>query len=120
MYELKKVGKGPPQQHKHTHYNYKEASHKVLKGLKCAKSNFWSVLQWNPSTVATIGERNFVLYRGVALSQRLIYTKRAHLGLCEVACIEGCPHIRGGLYRGCPHIRSGLYRGVSSHQGWPV
>ena len=26
-----------------------------------------------------------------------------------VACIEGCPHIRGDLYRG-----------VSSHQEWPV
>ena len=53
---------------------------------------------------------------------------RVHLGLSEVAFIEVCPHIRGGLYRGvltsgvafievCPHIRGGLYRGVSSHQG---
>ena len=49
-----------------------------------------------------------------------------------VAFIEGCPHIRGGLYswavltsgvafiEGCPHVRGGLYRGVSSHQGWPL
>ena len=49
-----------------------------------------------------------------------------------VAFIEGCPHVRGGLYRGvsscqgwplylegCPHVRGGLYRGVSSCQGWP-
>ena len=55
--------------------------------------------------------------------------------------IEGCPHVRGGLYRGvssrqgwplqrgvltsgvafiegCPHASGGLYRGVSSRQGW--
>ena len=37
-----------------------------------------------------------------------------------VAFIEGCPHSRGGLYEGCPHSRGGLYRGVSSRQGWPL
>ena len=52
-------------------------------------------VQWNPSIVATIGERNFVLYRGVALSQGLICTKRVYLGLSEVVFIEGCPHIWG-------------------------
>ena len=35
---------------------------------------------------------------GVALSQGLICTKRVHLGLSKVAFIEGCPHVRGGLY----------------------
>ena len=69
-----------------------------------------SHIQCNPSIVATIGEQNFVLYRTrVALSQRLIRTNRMHLGLSEVAFIEGCPHVRGGLYRG-----------VSSRQGWPL
>ena len=48
-----------------------------------------TVVQWNSSIVATIGEQNFVLYRGVALFQGLICTKRVHLGLSEVA---GCPH----------------------------
>ena len=37
-----------------------------------------------------------------------------------VSFIEGCPHIRGGLYEGCLHVRGGLYRGVSSRQGWPL
>ena len=45
-----------------------------------------------------------------------------------VSYIEGCPHVRGGLYRGesshqgwgYPHVRGGLYRGVSSCQGWPL
>ena len=32
-------------------------------------------LQWDSSIVATIGERNFVLYREVALSQGLICTR---------------------------------------------
>ena len=47
--------------------------------------------------VAVIGEWDFVLYRGVALSQGLICSKRVHLGLSKAAFIEG----------------------VSSHQGWP-
>ena len=55
------------------------------------------------------GMRFCPLNEGVALSQGLICTKRVHLGLSKVAFIEGCPHIRGGLYRG-----------VSSHQGWPL
>ena len=38
----------------------------------------------------------FVLYRGVALSQ--VTKKSVHWGLSEVASIEGCPHVRGGLY----------------------
>ena len=29
--------------------------------------------------------------------------KRVHLGLSKVAFIEGCPHVRGGLYRGVFH-----------------
>ena len=29
-----------------------------------------------------------------------INTKRVHLGLCKVSFIEGCPHVRGGLYEG--------------------
>ena len=29
-----------------------------------------------------------------------ISTKRVHLGLREVAFIEECPHVRGGLYEG--------------------
>ena len=49
-----------------------------------------------------------------------------------MAFIEGCPQVRGGLYRGgvlrsevafiegCPHVRSGLYKAVSSRQGWPL
>ena len=44
--------------------------------------------------------QNFVLYRGVALSQGLICTTRVYLGLSEVAFIERCPHVRGGLYEG--------------------
>ena len=52
--------------------------------------------------MATIGERNFVLYRGVALSQRLICTARVYLGLIEVAIIEGCPHVWGDFYGGGP------------------
>ena len=40
------------------------------------------------------------LYKGVALSQGLIYTKRVHLGLSKVTFIEGCSHVRGGLYDG--------------------
>ena len=36
----------------------------------------------------------------MALSQGVICTKRVHLGLTEVAFIEGCPHVRGGLYEG--------------------
>ena len=30
--------------------------------------------------------------------------------------IEGCPHVRGGLYEGF-HC---TYRGVSSREGWPL
>ena len=37
------------------------------------------VIQWNPSIMATIAERKFVLYRGAALSQGLVYTIRVHL-----------------------------------------
>ena len=55
------------------------------------------VIQWNPSIAATI---SLVLYRGVALSQGLICTKTVYLGPSEVAFIEGCPHIRSGLYEG--------------------
>ena len=33
----------------------------------------------------------------MALSQGLL---RVYLGLSEVAFIEGCPHVRGGLYEG--------------------
>ena len=47
--------------------------------------------------MATIGDRNFILYRGVALSQGLICTKGAF-----------------GTQQ------SGVYRGVSSRQGWPL
>ena len=38
----------------------------------------------------------------MALSQGVICTKRVDLGLSEVAFIEieGCPHIRVGLYEG--------------------
>ena len=36
-----------------------------------------------------------------SLSQGSICTMRVHLGLSKVALIEGCPHIRGGLYEGC-------------------
>ena len=36
----------------------------------------------------------FPLYRG-DLIPGMICTKRVHLGLSEVAFIEGCPHIRG-------------------------
>ena len=39
-------------------------------------------------------------FRGVALSQGLICTKTLHLGLGKVVFIEGCPSVRGGLYRG--------------------
>ena len=44
----------------------------------------------------------------VALSQGLICAISVHLGLSEVVFIEGCPHVRGGLYEGfhCSiHIR---------------
>ena len=47
-------------------------------------------VQWNPSIAATIGECNFVLYRGVALSQGWICTK---LGLGNIS---------GWLVRGVP------------------
>ena len=53
------------------------------------------LIQWNPSIVATIRECHFVHYRGVALSHRLICTKRVYLGLSEVAFV-----LRGGLYEG--------------------
>ena len=46
------------------------------------------------------GLRNFVLYKEVTLSQGLIYTKRVHLRLSEVVFMQGCPHVRGGLYEG--------------------
>ena len=51
-------------------------------------------------------------FRGVLLGAKILAissTKRVHLGLSKVAFIEGCPRVRGGLYRG-----------VSSHQGWPL
>ena len=35
------------------------------------------------------------LYRGVALSQELISTKRVYLGLSKVAFVEGWPYLRG-------------------------
>ena len=38
------------------------------------------------------------LWRGGLIFQGLIYTIRVHLGLSEVALIEGCPHVRGDLY----------------------
>ena len=38
------------------------------------------------------------LISGVDLS------KRVHLGLSEVAFIEGCPHVRGGFYQGCGDV----------------
>ena len=41
--------------------------------------------------------RNLVLYRGLALSQGLICTKRVHLGVSEVTFIEGCPHALRGV-----------------------
>ena len=66
-----------------------------------------SGLHWNPSIVATIRERNCVLYRGVALFQGSICTKRVFLGL---AFIEGCPHVRGGLYE---HTSQGGHAAVS-------
>ena len=49
--------------------------------------------------------------RGVSSCQGwpLHCTKRVQMGLSKVTFIEGCPHVRGGLYRG-----------VSSHQGWPL
>ena len=66
----------------------------------------WSFNTASLYRVSTIGERNFVLYKGVALSQRLICTVRVHLGLSEVAFIEGYPHIRGGLYEGIPLLET--------------
>ena len=61
--------------------------------------NALTMLQWNLPIVATIGEWNFGLYRGVSLSQGLIFNKRVHLGLSEVAyIIEMWSHVRGDLY----------------------
>ena len=56
----------------------------------------------------------------MALSQGLICTKRVHLGLTEVAFIEGCPQVRGGLCEGCPHVRGGLYEGCPHVRGGGV
>ena len=51
-----------------------------------------------PSIVAMhLWGMKFSPYRGVGL---IYYTKRVLLGLSEVAFIEGCPHVRGGLYEG--------------------
>ena len=49
-------------------------------------------IQWNPSIMATIP------WGRVALSQGLICTIGDSAS--KVAFIEGCPHIRGGLYEG--------------------
>ena len=49
-------------------------------------------LQWPP----LLGECNFVPYRGLALSQGLICTKRVHLGHSKVAFIEGVLMPEGG------------------------
>ena len=52
-----------------------------------------------PSIVATIGEHNFVLNLGV---------ETVHLGLGKTGLypyiVEGCPHVRGGLYEGFHYI----------------
>ena len=81
--------------------------------------------------MATIGGvGGIVLYKGVRglISGVDLYTKKVHLGLREVAFnfIEG---IRGGLYRGgltsrvafiegCPHVRGGIYEGFHCND-WP-
>ena len=51
--------------------------------------------------------------------------KRVHLGLREVAFIEGCLHVRGGgvltsgvaFVEGCLHVRGGLYEVVPLYTG---
>ena len=50
-------------------------------------------VQWNPSIVATM----LSLIEGVALSQGL---KECIWDSVAYNYIEGCPHIRGGLYEG--------------------
>ena len=45
-----------------------------------------------------------VLYRGVGLSQGSICTIKVHLGLSEVAHIEGCPRVRSGLHKLPIHV----------------
>ena len=47
------------------------------------------------------------LYRGVSSRQRWPLLRGVLTS--GVAFIEGCPHVRGGLYEGCPHVRGGLY-----------
>ena len=65
-----------------------------------------NLIQWNPSIATTSWAMKFCpLYRGGLISGVDLYFKNTS----EVAFIEGCPHIRGGLYRG-----------VSSRQGWPL
>ena len=60
--------------------------HVLYEGLHCTITIYCGAF------LATIGERSFVLNtEGPYLG---------HLGLSEVAFIEGCPHIRGGLYEG--------------------
>ena len=61
--------------------------------------------------MATIGERNFVLYRGVVLSQGLVCTIRVHLGLSEVAFMKGVLTLEVTFVEGCPHFRSDLVEG---------
>ena len=54
----------------------------------------------------------------MTLSQGSICTKRVHLGLSEVAFIEGCPNVNvKGLFL-LKEVHLGLlYRGVSSRSG---
>ena len=59
-------------------------------------------LQWPP-----LGNEFLSFIGGGLISGVTLYL--VDLGLSELDFIEGCPH-----------IRDGLYRGVSSHQGWPL
>ena len=73
-----------------------------------SRTSDYRTLQWNSSIVAM--HWGMKLNRGVALSQGVICTKRVHLGLSEVAFIERCPRVRGGLYKGFHCIMSFIER----------
>ena len=61
--------------------------YKSLQGLHIIDS------AWPPSGNEILS----VIERCMALSRGLICTKRVHLGVSEIAFIERCPHVRGGL-----------------------
>ena len=77
----------PPQGFWDMVYYQVDGLYKTFQKLKDMESNDWTPLPLSPKKPKT----QVCSVRELALPRGLICTKRVHLGLCEVAFIEGWP-----------------------------